>query len=389
MRIGIDARFLTHPQLGGFKTYTVNLINALSKIESDHLYIIYLDRKESENTSLPQAKNFQYRVIPATFPILGMPFREQVLLNIQMRKDKLDICHFLCNTAPLKISVKSVLSLLDVIQVETTQNFLTTRKLENFRRWAITEYSKWTIIKTANKVDKLITLSQFEKSEIVKHLNVPPERIHVTYFGVNPVFTQLNASVKSNLISEMREILNLPERFILGVGYEPRKNIPLLMRSFSKIAPNHPDLNLVIVAAEKERRLFFQQLASDLELSNRIFILGAVQPNELATLYNLAEVFVFPSERESFGAPPLEAIACGTPTIAMNMTSLPEILEDGALLIDGNDVDTWANAIEKVLSDNSLRADMIRFGLERATELTWENCAKETIRVYDQLASYE
>jgi len=387
MRIGIDARFLTHPQLGGFKTYTVNLINALSQIECDHLFIIYLDRKKSENIALPQSKNFQYRVVPATFPVLGMPFREQVLLNMQMAKDELDVCHFLCNTAPIKISIKAVLSLLDVIQVETTQNFLTTRKFENFRRWAITAYSKWTILKTADKVDKLITLSQFEKSEIVKHLNIPPERIHVTYFGINSVFTQANSSTKKIWSSEMRKRLNLPKRYILGVGYEPRKNIPLLIRAFSKIAPNHPDLNLVIVAAEQERRYFFQQLAHDLELSNRIFILGSVQPNDLAALYNLAEVFIFPSERESFGAPPLEAIACGTPTIAMNMTSLPEILENGALLIDGKDVDVWANAIEKVLSDNDLRSDLIRFGLERATELTWENCAKETIRVYDQLGS--
>ena len=330
MRICIDARFLTHPQVGGFKTYTFNLIKGLSQVDNDNNYILYTDRAQTDLT-LPQSENLMYRVVPARLPIVGMPFREQISLGRHIAMDKPDIVHFLCNTAPIRMPEKSVVSLLDVIQVKTPQNFSTTKGLENYRRWAITAYSKWTIQKTSHKADKIITLSHYEKDEIVKHLDIAPERIHVTYFGVNPVYSQARSQDREAWRSEMRQNYSVRRRFILGVGYEPRKNIPLLIEAFSRIATSYPDIDLVVVAAEKERRLYFQRLATELDLNDRIVILAALKPSDLAVLYNLAEVFVFPSERESFGAPPLEALACGTPTIAMNMTSLPEVLADGAI----------------------------------------------------------
>ena len=382
MRICIDARFLTHPQVGGFKTYTFNLIKGLSQVDNDNNYILYTDRAQTDLT-LPQSENLMYRVVPARLPIVGMPFREQISLGRHIAMDKPDIVHFLCNTAPIRMPEKSVVSLLDVIQVKTPQNFSTTKGLENYRRWAITAYSKWTIQKTSHKADKVITLSHYEKDEIVKHLDIAPERIHVTYFGVNPVYSQARSQDREAWRSEMRQNYSVRRRFILGVGYEPRKNIPLLIEAFSRIATSYPDIDLVVVAAEKERRLYFQRLATELDLNDRIVILAALKPSDLAVLYNLAEVFVFPSERESFGAPPLEALACGTPTIAMNMTSLPEVLADGAILVDGKDVQTWANEIEQVLTQKSLRDNLVSRGLERAKEFTWRRCARETIKVYE------
>lgn len=385
MKIGIDARFLTHPQLGGFKTYTVNLINALSKVDSDNHYVIYIDRPPTEGTDLPQPGNFDYRVVPAKLPLVGMPLREQILLGRHIARDRPDVVHFLCNTAPVRMPEKSILSLLDVIQVKTPQNFPTTRNMENYRRWAITAYSKWTILNTVQSAKRIITLSHFEKGEIVEHLDIAPERIHVTYFGVNPRFSQASSQVRETWRSGVLQNHGVTRRFIMGVGYEPRKNIPLLIEAFSQLAPIHPDLDLVIVAAERERRLFFQQLAAELDISSRVIVLAAVQPSDLAILYNLAEAFVFPSERESFGAPPLEALACGTPTIAMNMTSLPEILGDGALLLDGKDPQIWANAIEQLLTDDVLRKDLVSRGLQQAAKMTWQRCAEETLQIYQDV----
>lgn len=381
MRIGIDARFLTHPQQGGFKTYTVNLIKALSQINNNNHYVLYLDRKPTESL-LPQSDNFSYRTVSATLPVIGMALREQILLRGHFNQDKLDLAHFLCNTAPVRMPKNFILSLLDVIQVTSPQNFPTAKGLGNYRRWAITAYSKWSILNTVQAAKRVITLSHYEKDQIVKHLNIAPERICVTYFGVNPIFNQANSEDREMWRAELRQKKGVNRRFIMGVGYEPRKNIPLLIEAFSQLAPGHPDLDLIIVAAEKERRLFFQQLAAKLGLNSRIIIFPTFQPSDLAILYNLAEVFVFPSERESFGAPPLEALACGVPTIAMNMTSLPEVLADGAILVDGKDPQTWAKAIEQVLVNEGLRKDLISRGRKQAATLTWQRCAQETLDVY-------
>jgi glycosyltransferase involved in cell wall biosynthesis len=201
----------------------------------------------------------------------------------------------------------------------------------------------------------------------------------------NAVFKPLRDELTGATSSEERRRLGLPNRFVLGVGYEPRKNIPLLIEAFARIAPGHPDLDLVIVAAQQERQRFFVQMASEMNLASRVRILPALQPSDLCMAYNLAELFMFPSDRESFGAPPLEALACGTPTLAMNSSSLPEVLDHAAILVDGNDVQTWACAIERVLADKALRLDLVNRGLQQAAKLTWERCAEGTLEVYTQV----
>jgi glycosyltransferase involved in cell wall biosynthesis len=385
MRIGIDARFLTHPQVGGFKTYTENLINALSRVDDENHYVVYLDRPAEQNQLLDK-ENFEFRVVPGILPLIGMPIREQIQLRRQFVKDKLDIIHSLCNTAPVGIPDKLVITLHDTIQVTGSRQTEHTRGSAEYRQRLITLYSKWAIILSARNARRIITVSDYEKAQISKQLKIDPERICVAHLAPNPIFTQGSQENKNSWRLEMRTRFNLYDRYLLGVGYEPRKNIPLLIKVFSQIAPNQPDLGLVIVAARPEKKHYYRQVADDLNLDGRVTILDALPPRDLMVLFNLADTFVFPSERESFGLPIREAMACGTPVIAGNNSSIPEIVENAALLVDAKDAKAMENNISQILKDPDTRRKLISKGLKRASVFSWNRCALQTIDVYKEMA---
>jgi len=381
MKIALDARFLTHPQVGGFKTYTENLVRALSQVDDVNHYVLYVDRRPVQGL-LARTERFTYQVVSAALPVIGMPIREQVTLRKHVARCKPDVVHYLCNTAPVGVRGKFVITLLDTIQMEDQNNFKLTSGLTGLKRWAMTAYSKWTISQAAQAARRVITISDHEKVKISSQLGIPLGRICVTHLAANPVFAPARAETKEVWRAEMRAKHALPRRFVLGVGYEPRKNVPLLIEAFAKVARELSDLDLVIVAAEPGRRLHFQQLAAERDLSSRVTVLAGMGPTELAKLYNLADIFAFPSEREGFGLPPLEAMACGVPTIAMNMSSIPEIVQDGCLLLGSKDPQAWASAILQVSASVDVRERLVARGLEQAARLTWQRCAQETTDVY-------
>lgn len=384
MRIGLDARFLSHPQPGGFKTYTTNLIGALGEIDNTNEYVLYLDR-QCVLDNLPRHENFRYQVVPGRIPGLRLPFREQISLRQQIARDRLDLVHFLCNTAPVNLSQPHILTLHDTIQVSGKNNFGLRRGLAQHRQWALTAYSGWAIAKSVHCAGRIITVSEYEKEQIANELRLPPERIAVTHLAPDPVYVNVGQELRHRWKREIGERYQVDGGIILGVGYEPRKNIGLILQAFSLIASERNDLHLMIVCADHYRRRRFQQMIETLGLGRRASILGAQPPEQLKVLYNVAEVLVFPSERESFGLPPLEAIACGTPTVAMNATSVPEILQDGATLVDGHDPRIWADAIVRLHCDDSLRRDLASRGQTRASQLSWPRCAQQTLQVYQEV----
>lgn len=384
MKIALDARFLTHPQVGGFKTYTENLVGALSALDCENEYILYTDRPSTADL-IPHNANFTCRVVNSSFPWVKMPLREQVKLRQVIHEDQPDLVHFLCNTAPVFFQGRYIVTLHDTIQIESTNALWKIFSTANSRHWMITAYSKWAIMNSFRAASKLITVSHFEKEKIVDLLDLPSDKVSVTHLAANALFRPAAAAAKTAWLKRLAAEINLPSSFILGIGYEPRKNIPLLINSFARVASSYPELHLVLVVAHEPTR---QQLVSQTEtlgISGRVLFLKKQPPETLLHLYNLATLFVYPSERESFGLPPLEAIACGTPTIALNRSSLPEILQDAAVMIDEKKIELLAGAICTLLNDPAERQKRIERGLARSAELTWQNCARKTIDVYRSL----
>ena len=386
MRIGLDARFLTHPQRGGFKTYTTNLIRALGEVDRENEYVVYVDRAVARDARWPNHPTFTYKTVPGTLPGVGMPVREQVLLRRHAAADALDLLHFLCNTATIGLRMKTVVTLHDVIQVTSVDPLVRRSVGTRWPGWHAV-YSAWTIRRVAPAADHLITVSHYEKDQISRALEIPPARISVTHLAPQSDFVPVDDQHAAQRRHHLRQVHGVPVPYLLGVGYERRKNLEFLIDVFATLAAEFPDLRLVVIAAHAGRRRQLQGHARARGLGDRAVFLGGLPAPELAELYGLAEAFVYPSVREGFGLPPLEAMACGTPTIALRASSVSEVVGEGAILMDGLDVGAWAGAVRTVLRDRELRADLVRLGLARAAAFSWTRCAKQTIDVYRRVIS--
>jgi glycosyltransferase involved in cell wall biosynthesis len=384
MKIGIDARFLTHPQCGGYKTYTECLVSALAAVDTANEYILYVDRAPSSATALPDRPNFLIRVVRDHLPVAGMPWREQVSLSRRAAQDRLSVLHSPCLSAPLLVSCPLVVTIHDMIwrHPDAYRNG-TARPL---RRRLMDFYYLHAGLHAARRAAVILTVSQASKKDIVIDLGVPSDRVVVTHEAARDVFRRVNEAAP---LEGARRKYRLPARFILAMGSpDPRKNIPGLLRAYSLM---HADLRkqypLVVMWNHPRFEETSKKETDRLGLSGQVISrrLGPLA-EDFAMLLNAASTFVFPSLSEGFGLPPLEAMACGTPVVTSDNSSMPEVLGDAALRVDAQDAGGLARAIERVLSDDEMRAELTRKGLEQAARYSWEACARLTLRAYERAA---
>jgi len=380
LRVGVDARFLTHPQPGGFKTYTTNLVRALAGLEADIELVVYLDRAPAEH-GLPESPNVHYRVVGGSLPVLGMPWREQIALPRVLTRDRIDLAHFLCNTAPIACPVPYVLTLHDTIQMTEHAPADWRSGLSGQARWAVASYSRWCIRRVSSTANQVITVSRSEGDQISRMLGVPTSRISVVYPAPDPGFTRGTPANKMRWRADLSKRLGVPNRFALAVGYEARKNIPFLIRTFARSRLTE-SLGLVVVCANESRREQFGTLVRQERADGRIVVLGKTTFSDLVGLYNIAEMFLFPSGREGFGLPPLEAMVCGTPTVSLASGAVAEVVGDGGVLLPALDAQSWVDAIERLDVDDEFRAGVVQRGMTRAGTFSWTRCAEQTVAAY-------
>jgi hypothetical protein len=202
MRVAIDARFLTHPQRGGFKTYTENLVAALSDLGGDVEYILYLDREPGPGTRLPQ-KNCTCRVVSGTHLPMRVPLREQVALPRQIERDRPDLVHFLCNTAPVNLSRAYIITLHDIIQVTDPEPLRWSLGWSDQKRWAMSAYSRWAIRRSLPRAARIITVSNYERLRIEELFGLPSAAVSVTHPAPGAVFRPLSPETRR----ERRQVL--------------------------------------------------------------------------------------------------------------------------------------------------------------------------------------
>jgi glycosyltransferase involved in cell wall biosynthesis len=270
------------------------------------------------------------------------------------------------NTGPLAIA-HQVCTIHDLIPIDRPEWFTA-----NFSRWY-----QWLMPRLARRVRHLIAISEYTRQRASALLGVPEEKITVIPNGVGARFSPRSTQE----IEDMRKTLGLPGPYLLCVGsLEPRKNIPRLLQAWGSVQGSvDRKVELVIGGACGNSRVFGQVNVQSIPPRTRMT--GYIPDHFLPALYSGALALVYPSLYEGFGLPPLEAMACGTPVVTSNSTSLPEVVARCAILVDPENVDSIAGGIEQVLSSSSLRDTLRQAGIARAHEYSWERCAASTLRL--------
>jgi glycosyltransferase involved in cell wall biosynthesis len=379
VKIGIDARFLTHPQKGGFKTYTENLCMALSEVDSGDEYVLYLDRRPREHTRLPSGPNISHRIVRGTAPVIGQVWREQISLPSRVRKDRLDLFHSPCLTSPLLLACPRVVTIHDMIwrhpaRTERLNRFSVLRTL---MRW----YNRSIPLLAARNAAVILTVSEASKDEIVRHMGIPPSRVIVTPEAAPRSFKRINDATQ---IKTALDKHRLTRPFILSIGSsDPRKNISTLLHAYSLMAPSLRErCPLVIILTHSALAGNFTQQARSLGVAEQVRFLNCLPDEDMVLLYNAAALFVFPSLEEGFGLPVLEAMACGTPVIASNNSSFPEVAGEAAVLIEARNTDAISSAMSAILTQETLQEKLRADGINHASRFSWERCAVQTIMGY-------
>lgn len=371
MHIGIDAHAIGAQQ-GGNETYIRGLIRALAEVDGQNRYTIFLAEpaaaEEWRDGFVRQFSNFEVRLLPKPTPLVRVP----LALAFELRRRPVDVLH-VQYTAPPFCPAPVVATIHDLAFEHMPETFTRRGSMQ----------LKLTVRRTAQRAARIATVSEYSRQDLLRTYRLSPEKVAVTYNGIEAHFTP--HPVSSNESDEIRRRFGISRDFLLAVGsLQPRKNLVRLIRAYARLRAEHSGFapQLVIVGrklwladgifAEVRR----QRWAED------VILTGYVADADLAQLYRAATAFVYPSLFEGFGLPPVEAMACGTPVVTSNISSLPEIVGEAALLIDPCDENSLAAALLQIVNDRPLRAKLREQGIAQAGKFTWRAAAEKTLELY-------
>lgn len=356
MKVGINARTFSVAEPGGAVQVAMRLTRELASRDVE----LVLFGHPSVTSRFPDF-DVVSRGYAVDSQVYGILWERTILPRLAATHD-VDVLFCPNANAPLhRSSVPVVVQIHDVNAIEGHSS----RAHRLYRRLAVP--------RAAALADAVVTVSEFSKGEIISHLGIDPDRVHVVYNGIDEYFLE----------SGDGEPLDLPDSYVLYVGaMNPRKNVERLVEAFNRLEGG-PDIPEKLVLIGPERKAIFK--AMDLEDSAAIVTPGYVTREELKFAYTHADLFVFPSLYEGFGMPPLEAMACGTPVVAGDAAALPEVLGDAAEFVDPHDVEDIARGIERVLDDQELASELVRRGFDQVSRYEWSNTADDLIEILDSV----
>ncbi|MBI5955550.1 MAG: glycosyltransferase family 4 protein [Chloroflexi bacterium] len=370
MRIGIDARLLYYQQ-AGIGQYTLRLVEALAQVDRENEYVLLQSRKD--RSILVREPNFRRHAL-WTPPHHRF---EQLALSLELAPVKVDVLHQPDFIPPWRRRCPAVVTIHDLGFLHYPETLTeASKRYYGQIHWAV------------KSAEQIIAVSECTKEDLARLTSAPESKVTVIYEAAGPQFHPIE---DQSALKDAKARYGIVGDFILFVGtIEPRKNLSNLVRAYAyliKEKARDQALPKLIIAGK--RGWLFEEvfsLVEEWDLGYAIRFIGSVPAEDLPYLYNAARLFVYPSLYEGFGLPLLEAMSCGTPAVASDRSSLPEIAGDAALLVPPEDPEKMAQAIWQALTDEELRRELRQKGLAQAQGFSWERTAKQTIQVYQKAA---
>lgn len=363
-RVAIDARKLRDFGIG---TYIRNILVELNRLDLETEYVV-LCRALDVDQAQALAPRFRIVVEEAVPYSIGEQFR----IPLRLLRERVDLVHEPHYVLPPATRCRSVVTIHDCIHLMFPQY------LPNRLGYVYARASMWA---ATHQAERVLTVSEASKRDILRYFDIPPAKVRVIPNAIDERFLTTPDEATTDRV---RQRYQLDHPFVLYVGnIKPHKNLERLIAAFGRVRAGGPQgLKLVVVGDEVSKYPSLRQMVHRHKLDKHVRFLGFQPQETLASFYRLANVFVFPSLYEGFGLPPLEAMACGTPVVTSNVSSLPEVSGDAALLVDPYDVDAIAHGIRRVLDDEALRADMVARGHARARQFSWAESVAHIQSVY-------
>lgn len=377
MRVAIDYTPAIY-QSAGIGRFVRSLVSALAEIDHDTDYVlVYADPPRGVRPDFPQAPNFSTRRIPMPDRALTVMWHRLSLpLPIDVITGPVDLFHspnFVLAPVWRAATVLTVHDLAFLLRPECAE-----AKLR--------DYLEKTVPRSVARSDFILADSENTQDDLICLLGVPPSKIEVIPGGVEERFKPVNDVA---ILDDVRRRVSGGAPFILNIGMiEPRKNLVRLIDAFEMLK-KRLDIPHKLVLAGKRGWLSgpIYQRAKESSVSEDILFPGFVPDADLPALYSAADLFVFPSLYEGFGLPPLEAMACGTPVVVSDSSSLPEVVGDAALMVKAESTEDLANAMGLPFQDLDLRSRMVFRGTQQASTFTWRRSAEKLLAVYRRLVS--
>jgi len=381
MKIGIEGQRLFRNKKHGMDMVALELIRNLQLIDHENEYIIFVKPDEDDQV-LKETPNFKIVKLKGG----SYPMWEQFILPKAAREAGCEILHCTSNTAPVNCKIPLVVTLHDIIYMESNYLRILTGSATPYQKFG-NLYRKIVVPLVVKISRKIITVSHFEKNRIGEFFGMNGDnRLTAVYNGVSEHFKPITDQLE---LKRVKEKYHLPDRFFFFLGNtDPKKNTKGTLKAFSDfIQQTGTDYKLVMLDYDQNELEKLLNEINDKPLIDRILLTGYVVNTDLPSIYSQCKVFLYPSLRESFGIPMLEAMACGVPVITSNTSSMPEIAGSAAYIIDPYKPEEITKALIQLINNKVLKQQLIGKGLQQSAKFSWKSMAQDVLKIYSQIGT--